>query len=51
MNSGLQARDPAAARAAVVAHLTYVEHSLTAQIKAERNEDIAKQRFEHEQSR
>lgn len=51
MNIGLQARDPVGARAAVVAHLNYVEQSLTAQIKAERNEAVAKQRFEHEQSR
>ncbi len=51
MNIGLQARDPVAARAAVVAHLSYVEQSLAAQIKAERNEAVAKQRFEHEQSR
>ena len=51
MNQGLQARDPVAARAAVVAHLTYVEQSLTDQIKANRNEAVAKQRFEHEQSR
>ena len=51
MNIGLQARDPAAARAALVTHLNYVETSLAAQIKAERNEAVAKQRFEHEQSR
>lgn len=51
MNIGLQARDPVAARSAVVAHLNYVERSLTAQNKAERNEAVAKQRFEHEQSR
>ena len=51
MNIGLQARDPVAARAAVVAHLNYVERSLAAQIKAERNEAVAKQRFEHEQNR
>ncbi len=51
MNIGLQARDPVGARAAVVAHLNYVEQSLTAQIKAERNEAVAKQRFEHERSR
>ena len=51
MNAGLQARDPAAARAAVCAHLRYVENALTDQQKAERNEDIARQRLEHEQTR
>ena len=51
INAGLQARDPVAARAAVVTHLNYVEQSLAAQIKAERNEAVAKQRFEHEQNR
>lgn len=51
INIGLQARNPIAARAAVVAHLHYVELSLAAQIKAERNEAVAKQRFEHEQTR
>lgn len=51
MNISLQARDAAGARAAVVAHLTYVENSLAAQIRADRNEAVAKQRFEHEQSR
>ena len=51
MNAGLQARDPAAARAAVCAHLRYVENALSDQQKAERNEDIARQRFEHEKTR
>ncbi|VAV97734.1 Glycolate utilization operon transcriptional activator GlcC [hydrothermal vent metagenome] len=51
MNAGLQARDPAAARAAVCAHLRYVENALTDQQKAGRNEDIARQRLEHEQTR
>ena len=51
INIGIQARDPVAARAAVVAHLNFVEQSLAAQIKAERNEAVAKQRFDHEQSR
>jgi len=51
MNAGLQARDPVAARAAVVAHMNYVEQSLAAQIKAERNETVAKQRYDHEQNR
>ncbi len=51
INIGLQARDPIAARAAVLAHMTFVEQSLTAQIKADHNEAVAKQRFDHEQSR
>ncbi|MGO4914155.1 FadR/GntR family transcriptional regulator [Pseudogemmobacter sp. W21_MBD1_M6] len=51
INSALQARDAAAARAAVEAHLNYVEASLSDQQKSERNEEIARQRFEHEQSR
>ena len=51
MNAGLQARDPVAARKAVCAHLTYVENSLSDQQKAGRNEEIARQRFEHEQRR
>lgn len=51
INVGLQARNATAARAAVVAHLNYVEQSLADQIKAERNEAVAKQRFEHEKTR
>ena len=51
INDALQARDAAASRAAVQAHLNYVETALTNQQKADRNEAIARQRFEHEQSR
>ena len=51
MNDGLQARDPTAARAAVEAHLTYVERSFQDVLRAERNEAIARQRLDHEQSR
>ncbi|MDT8327507.1 MAG: FCD domain-containing protein [Roseovarius sp.] len=51
INSAIQARDPEAARAAVIAHLDYVEKALADQQKADRNETIARQRFEHEQSR
>ena len=51
MNAAVQSRDPEAARAAVVAHLTYVEQAFTDQIKAEKHEAIARQRLEHEQSR
>jgi GntR family transcriptional repressor for pyruvate dehydrogenase complex len=51
INAGLQARDPAAARLAVNAHLDYVEEALSDQLKASKNESIARQRFEHELSR
>jgi GntR family transcriptional regulator, transcriptional repressor for pyruvate dehydrogenase complex len=50
INDALQARDPAATRAAVVGHLDYVESCLRDQIKAERNEAIARQRLDHENS-
>ncbi|NUB44818.1 FCD domain-containing protein [Fertoebacter nigrum] len=51
INSALQARDPGAARAAVEAHMTYVEQALTESLRAARNEAIAQQRLEHEQNR
>jgi len=51
INTALQARDPEGAKAAVAAHLTYVERALADQQKADRNEVIARQRFEHERSR
>jgi len=51
INTALQARDPVAAKAAVVTHLTYVETSLEAQRKAEKNEEIAQLRYAHEQDR
>ena len=51
INSALQARDGGAARAAIEAHLDYVEAALRDDVRAERNEAIARQRFEHEQSR
>lgn len=51
MNVALQSRDPAAARAAVEAHLGYVEEALVEQIKAEKHEEIARQRLEHERLR
>jgi len=51
INAAIQARDPEAARKAVVVHLNYVEQSLEAQRKAERNEEIAQLRFEHERDR
>lgn len=51
INAAIQARDPEAARAAVNTHLNYVEKALADQQKADRNEAIARQRYEHEQSR
>lgn len=51
INAALQARDPAAARSAIEVHLSYVRNALLDQRKAERNEDIARQRFSHEQER
>ena len=51
INVALQARDRAGARAAVAAHLNYVESALSDQQKADRNEAFAKKRFEHEAER
>lgn len=51
INQAIQAREPAAARSAVEAHLTYVEQSLTAQRKAERNAEVARMRLEQELQR
>jgi len=51
INEALQLRDPGAARAAVNAHLDFVEVALGEQLKAERNEVIARQRLDHELSR
>lgn len=51
INVALQARNAAAARAAVEAHLGYVETALFGQDKANRNETIAKKRLEHENQR
>lgn len=51
INTAIQARDPAAARAAVEYHLTYVEQTLGDLQIAERNERIAQQRYQHEIAR
>jgi GntR family transcriptional regulator, transcriptional repressor for pyruvate dehydrogenase complex len=51
MNTAIQARDPAAARGAVSAHLTYVEQAFNDQMRAEKHEGIARQRLEHEARR
>ncbi len=51
INDALQARDPKAARAAVEAHLDYVENALSDQLLADRHEAIARQRLDHEKAR
>lgn len=51
INTGIQARDPMAARAAVEAHMNFVEQSMADQIKAARNEMVALQRLKHEETR
>ncbi|MGR3499756.1 MAG: FadR/GntR family transcriptional regulator [Limimaricola soesokkakensis] len=51
INEALQARDPAAARAAVAAHLDYVQGALSDQRQADRNEEIARRRLSRETGR
>lgn len=51
IHDAIQLRDSLAARAAVSAHLDYVEQSLTEQLRQAQHEEIARQRFEHEQTR
>ncbi len=51
INRAIQARDPSGARAAIGAHMDYVEEALQEQAKSERNEAIARQRIEHERNR
>lgn len=51
INDALQARDAQAARDAVTRHLDYVETALSDQKKFERNEEIARLRFDHERER
>ncbi|MEH7828201.1 FCD domain-containing protein [Gemmobacter denitrificans] len=51
INSAIQARDGAAARAAIGAHMDYVDLALKDQQRADRNEAVARQRMEHERSR
>jgi len=48
INDALQARDPAAARAAVEGHLSFVEAALRDHQKSELNEAVAQKRYEHE---
>jgi GntR family transcriptional repressor for pyruvate dehydrogenase complex len=51
INTALQARDPHAARDAVIAHLDYVESMLRDRQRAAANEAVAAQRLAHEQER
>lgn len=51
INATIQTRDPAAARAAVAAHMAYVEQAFHDQMRAEKHESIARQRLEQEASR
>ena len=48
INSAIQQRDPQAARAAVESHLSFVEQCIGDQKKADRNEQIARQKLMHE---
>ena len=51
INDGLQARDPDAAKAAIEAHLGYVETALRNQKRTEQNEETARLRFQQEKAR
>ena len=48
IHDALIARDATGAREAVEAHLNYVERALMDQQRAERHEDVARQRLDHE---
>ncbi len=48
INDALQTRDPQGARAAVESHLNYVEAALRDQARTVRNEEVARQRLDHE---
>ena len=51
INAGIQARDASASKAAVEAHMNFVEQSMADQIKAARHEAVALQRLQHEETR
>ncbi len=51
INDAIQARDAAAAKAAVVHHLDYVTEELSALKQSEKNEEIAQLRYAHEKDR
>ncbi len=51
INDAIQARDPGATRDAVRAHLDFVKAALAVEQKKEKNEAIARLRFQHEKLR
>jgi GntR family transcriptional regulator, transcriptional repressor for pyruvate dehydrogenase complex len=51
IRDAILARDPAAARGAVEAHLNFVQDCLTDLRRADRNEDVARLRLQQEQTR
>nr|WP_286193345.1 FCD domain-containing protein [Boseongicola sp. H5] len=51
INDAIQARDPEAARAAIITHMSYVEEDLKNQQRAEKNEEVARLRYQHEKAR
>ena len=51
INAAIQAREPAAARKAVEAHLGYIQAELAEWRRAARHEEVARLRIEHERSR
>ncbi|MBN8291949.1 FCD domain-containing protein [Rhodobacter sp. NTK016B] len=51
INAAIQARDPQAARLAAEAHMNKVEQTLGELRRADRNEDVARLRYQHELAR
>ncbi len=51
INAAIQARDPVRARAAIERHLDQVCEAYEDQRRAERNEEIARQRLDHERAK
>ena len=51
INAAIQIRDSAAAQTAVQAHMSFVEHALAEQTKAERHEEVARLRLIQESER
>lgn len=51
INTAIQSRDPLAARAAIEAHLDFVEQALNDQRRAQANEEIAQARLDYETRR
>lgn len=51
INQAIQARDPLAAKATAEAHMSYVEQTLSDLHKADKHEEIARLRYQHELTR